>query len=325
MDTRKFLAKTIADQIERDLDSVDFTKENFAQLERLCENEKFCNSLVKVVITKNGVRTENVARGDVRKQVIVDHIKEVSKCYPLPETVMYIYASDTHLYELPRLPVFILAKPENQSGILFPDNTFATWDADVARISGYAASLTSKKPYLYFHGANTGATKHGLRGFLAKQAPPFKVELTKPIPMEMFADYKYLLNLPGHQPWSSRLKYLFLTGSLVVNVNLRQHYGANDVNERWNAFFDGAFVPGKDYIDLTYDWHDGNNTPDASIVPQLENVYNYFEKVPLADRDFARIVKNGNDKARSITQGVVYASIAHLIESYASRCSHLFR
>ena len=43
-------------------------------------------------------------------------------------------------------------------------------------------------------------------------------------PLYHFCEYKYLLNLPGHQPWSYRLTKILPMGSLVVDVNVLQHY-----------------------------------------------------------------------------------------------------
>ena len=70
-------------------------------------------------------------------------------------------------------------------------------------------------------------------------------------PMYEWAKKRILLNLPGHQPWSYRRKYLYLLRSVVFHVDTHVEYTPDDVTGNWELFFDRAFVGGQDYVSLT--------------------------------------------------------------------------
>ncbi len=148
-----------------------------------------------------------------------------------------------------------------------------------------------KEPVLFFKGANTGADKYATRQHLMelqqrqREAAPGEEEEAEelaqnqsqsssksssnkssnkrlPLPLQIdllgskqpmfeWSRKRVVLDLPGHQPWSYRRKYLYLLRSVVFHVDTRVQYTADDVTEGWQLFFDHIFEPGKDYVALT--------------------------------------------------------------------------
>ena len=206
----------------------------------------------------------------------------------LPECEFVIYVADTYAWEeiAKDLPWFIIAKPINRPGILIPDNSFIThgesgdigleyvkkgtkwmWD----RLIEKSDKLPDKDKIdtLYFKGANTGTFKFSTREYLSKYKWDIPVTITldnKHESMFNWNKYSGLLNLPGHQPWSYRLKYLYLLKSPVVNVDVLLRYDksekSNDSLDRWIQFFDPIFIPNKDYIQISQVYYDYPKLPD---------------------------------------------------------------
>jgi hypothetical protein len=139
------------------------------------------------------------------------------------------------------------------------------------------------------------------------------------IPLYKFCEYKYLLNLPGHQPWSYRFKYLFLMKGLVINIDLRQHFGSHE-NGRWINFFDPFITPDVDFVNLVYHWHEGEETINKEnykkLVQDVETTYRQFENDP---DDYDTMVDNGYRKVQMIDQDMVYESLYMVVRSYAQR------
>jgi hypothetical protein len=326
------LKKNIIRRINHDLNKFTYEKEKFDKIEEIMKtNKKYSLSVLRVTI-KDGKAIGNSFDGDSRKKVILqlindslDFAKKINKI--IPDVTFYIYASDVHSYEYQNLPFWVISKPENDNGILFPDNTFKchpinnvchTWD-DAKKVIYEKCDNVTKITKMYFKGANTGADKHNLRIQLMDEEKraniPIQIILSRPNdPMYSFCKYKYLLNLPGHQPWSYRFKYLFLMKSLVIDVVVRQHYG-KDENKRWMNFYDSCFVPWQDYVQINYHWHEGkdNSAEFKKLLNRLKTIFDFFEKNP--DK-YNEIVKNGYDKAKKITQEVVHMSIYLLIRKY---------
>jgi hypothetical protein len=113
----------------------------------------------------------------------------------------------------------------------------------------------------------------------------FDIEISEKhrIPMETFCNYKYLLNLPGFQPWSYRFKYLFLMNSIVINIDLYPHFKKNDPNQEWRTFIDRLFEDGKDYVNIIMNWfkHDDleNKKELNNVLSRLNDIYKYYNKI----------------------------------------------
>ena len=136
------------------------------------------------------------------------------------------------------------------------------------------------------------------------------------VPQYTFCENKYLLNLPGIGGWSFRLKYLFLMKSMVINIALRYKYNNSKPQDKWVQLLDSYFIPGEDYIEIEYVWGEKftkNQEIEAykKVRKQLIKVYNYYESHP---EEYAKIVKSGYEKAKKITQGLVYDTVYKLIK-----------
>ena len=179
---------------------------------------------------------------------------------------------------------------------------------------------------LFFRGGNTSASRGNIRGYLASIKPnpqlPLQIEIPKPgeglfmskvEPVWSFCRYKYLLNLPGGQPWSYRKKFLFLLKSLTIDVTLIQEFVKGDPNGVYINFFDNLFEAGKDYVQLIYNWtpvvgkNVKVNTNDfQKLETDLKRVYKYYEDHP---DEYTAMVDRCNQKAHLITMPLVYRSI----------------
>lgn len=297
--------------------------------------------MMKVTINNNDISYHNVF-GEGRKKIMVKLI-DLTKEYinksdrKFKDCVFYIYIMDSYLYEKDdqALPFFCICKPSNRNGILVPDNTFSChqqngkcldWDETKKFVHEKCETKSdNKKNKIFFRGANTGEDKHNLRKLFEMESKKNNIyDITigsHQIPLYFFCKYKYLLNLPGNQPWSYRFKYLFLMYSIVINIDLRQHYpDSSDTNGRWVNFFDFLFEEDIDYINLVFNWYEDNKIENDKefdkLLNQINDVYEYFESHP----DQAKImITNATNKGYAITQNIVYEAIYLTINSYASQ------
>ena len=199
---------------------------------------------------------------------------------PLPETRFIIYVADTYAWEETArdFPWMIMAKPINKPGILIPDNSFLvhsnsgsykiptkpmTWAWDKMIKRAKYLKPVKKENTMFFKGGNTGTYKFATRLQMSKYTwdIPIKIDISgSKQSLFEWNKYRILLNLPGNQPWSYRLKYLFLLKSPVVNVDVVLRYDTDlkntDYNDRWIQFFDPMFVPGEDYLQVTQTYYD---------------------------------------------------------------------
>lgn len=326
------LNKKILNLIDMNLNKFIYTEENFKKIENIKKNDKY-NIFVMKVIINNNIAISNDLEGDTRKKIILDFINDsLSFCKTkykknIKYSLFYIYVADVHSYEYPDLPFWVIARPQNENGILFPDNTFKchkinntcyNWD-ETKKIIYDKCKNINKINKIYFKGANTGSDKHNIRKLLELYSKnseiPIEIILNKPMePIYNFCKYKYLLNLGGHQPWSYRFKYLFLMKSLVINIAIKQDYNIIKT-DKWINFYDNYFTVYEDYIEVEYIWKEkGDNTQSyKKLLNDLENIYYYFEKNP---KEYNTIVNNGYNKAKSLTQDIVYLTQFTLIEKY---------
>lgn len=292
------------------------------------------------VYYKNNDHTQNN-----RKQIMIKLINE-SIAYgkkngiEIKDCTIHLLTSDSYNYSEQDMPIFLLARPENKKGILIPDNTYKcntvnckslNLDETKNIVNKYCKNKNKKKNSMYFRGANTGAKKHNLRMLLHKvtaNSNKFDIKIGKQhrVPLYDFCKYKYLLNLPGHHPWSYRFKYLFMMNSLVINVDMHQYYGKynNSYNTGWRNFFDVLFDEGIDYVNIVYKWKENDTKNNyinfKKLVKKLKTVHKYYSK---NNDKYETMVKNGYDKMALLTQDVVYESVLMLINKYADRINSI--
>jgi hypothetical protein len=335
------LIQAINSRIEDDFSSVNFSNQSFERIEYLIQNrdkiithkskfleafQEFIDSILKIEIKDNKVYSFHDVHDFLgRKKQIVDLINKaveynLLKGRKIPNTTMYFGTKDSHNFYEPELPIFVLAKPQNEPGLLFPDNTFDNWDQDRDDILNNCKKV-EKEPIMFFRGANTGEKKHNLRKILSrdKKFTNVKILISKEkVPQYTFCKYKYLLNLPGTAPWSYRFKYLFLMKSLIVNVALKIKR-KNKTQDKWIQFFDTYFVSGEDYIEANYYWGDSLDRREQmnnyfKLKNNLLKIYKYYEN---NSEEYEKIVKSGYNKIKKISSEVVYSTIYKIIKKYS--------
>ena len=148
-------------------------------------------------------------------------------------------------------PIFCFARPRNKvDKIVIPDYTFfkgkieekeIDWDEQKKLILSKCKKLKNKqKDLIYFRGADTTEGTN-LRSNIGKFLNKSKIIIykndKKRVPTYNFCKYKYLLDLPGKQPWSIRLKYLLLMPSTCIKVTqITKYTDENLIEEEWISF-----------------------------------------------------------------------------------------
>lgn len=301
-------------------------------------NEKYHKTMLKVVVKDNKMQFFRYNQDVERITLMVDLLKKVQEYIDknnkkLLDCIMYIYIANTYTYEYQNLPFFVLAKPSNRSGIIIPDETFIAYDVkgikvDWDELKDIIKSHCNMEKYdkinkLYFRGPNAGAEKHNVRKLLEKERKLntfYDITVgSYAVPIYENCKYKYLLNLPGHQPWSARFKYYLLMKSLMIHIDLRQHFEYSE-NEQWITFFGRLIEDKVEFVRLIYDWYEGDQDKNkkslSKLIGEIKETYTYYEDNPDAYDD---IVNNGFKKINLITLDLVCESIFILINEYAKK------
>jgi hypothetical protein len=266
-----------------------------------------------------------------RSIYIIKLIENTLNHYKIQDLIFYIYVGDDFNYKYINLPIFILAKPINKRGVLFPDQTFIDIEPEISTEQNKNAAKTieeitnnsiildtnKKTKEIFFIGQtiNLIETKFNLRELMQTFDKPFNIQLiskntiNKIIKMNEFSKFKYLLNLPGQFPWSFRFKFLFKMRSLVININLYNMKYKSD--EKWINIMDPLFIPDLDYksIDFYYNPLDSISQVNKKILDlqkQILQIYSYYEN-NLAE--YEKIVNNGYNKSQLINLDNVYLII----------------
>ncbi len=274
--------------------------------------------------------------GDNRKIKIIDIItKNINllkqNLGDLPDFYLPFYVADTYFYFDNDLPFFVEAKPNNKKGILYPDKDyyyiniekeFLNYEEFKKRLyDNNCANLSGRKDKIYFSGANTGSDKHNIRMKLkeiTEKDNKYEIHIAdKFVPMYKFCNYKYLLNLPGHQPWSYRMTKILLMNSLIFDVVVLQRYINTDntisKNNKWIQFFSNYFVNGKDYIEIEYEWTD-HVTKDTEvydkIYKKINKLFDYYQNNP---SKYLSIIKSASEKANKLNMDSCNQAIQQLI------------
>lgn len=127
-------------------------------------------------------------------------------------------------------------------------------------------NIDSKENTIFFRGADTTDLNHNLRRHIYDKLKTEKdTEFKKAMKYEFLtsnnyqsvkevAKYKWLLNLPGRYPWSTRLKYLYLARSFIINVKVDTMGDTPSIEPNYISFVD-LFVPDKYMYNITMDYH----------------------------------------------------------------------
>jgi hypothetical protein len=329
----------ITEQIKNNLKDYRFTDDTFAKLKKTLDHERFKHTTVcaKIHNGKLEIIYDSPKKEKKRKHEMLQLIRNSISYYQkknitFPDVLFYLYVSDTYAYQYQDLPLFIMAKPLNKTGILMPDNTFFCHDINQRCYDWTSVKDECKKTehdkenVLFFAGANTDAGRQNIRSGLYKlevdgtTKMPLKILLKQPkISLCEFKKFKYLLNLPGNQPWSYRFKYLFLMKSLVINVNVLQLYDEkNGWNHQWVNFFDVIFEKDVDYINIDYYWKENdevfNQKSFNDLITKLESTYEQYDK---NDDAYKMMAQSGYDKVNMITDDLINESIYILFNEYS--------
>jgi len=328
--------------IDADLKHFKINKDTLNKMEEIyLTNDKYHRNILKLVVKDNKIefiRDVSIIDKETneRMDLMIKLIKKAqefmdSKNNKLSDCTIYLYVSNVYAYEYQDLPFFVLARPNNRTGILFPDETFIfhkikdielNWDEIKEVIMSHCGmEKYDKINKLYFRGSNAGGDKHNLRKLLEKERKYnnfYDITIgSYNIPLYGFCKYKYLLNLPANQPWSARFKYLLLMKSLMIHVDIRQHYEFSE-NEPWITLFGQLFKDKREFVNLVYDWYNNDEVKNKQnlnkLVGEIKDAYVYYEDNPDV---YDELVKNAFRKINIITLEVVYETIYLIINKYA--------
>ncbi len=340
---KREMNEILIQQINKDID--DYTLDVNDFIKRYEKVYKYQNMFLFVIYKNKKIITVFEKEGDTRKSVILQNVKNAierleKKLGTLPDLFLPFYVSDTHFYHDNEIPFFVEAKPKNQKGILYPDKDFYSIQMEGKQINydqlkniihkHDCTQYSKKEPIIYFSGANTGSDKHNIRMKLKEVSFENKEEnknyelyvSEQYVPLYDFCKYKYLLNLPGHQPWSYRMSKILLMGSLVIDVSVLQTYiyqtKENKVeinNEKWIQLFSPLFKKNEDYIELIYPWIEGV-TSDKNVHQLYDKINNVFEYYQKHTDEYKRITENASKKTNLIDMKMIDSSFEYVIYQF---------
>ena len=229
--------------------------------------------------------------------------------------------------------------------IIFPDNTFSClqikqkysgkcYDFDnVKKITKKKCNryyFSNKINKIYFKGTDTTKNNTNIRKNLEEKSKKnnwLNVNLNawqNYIEPYKFCEYKGLLNLPGHYPWSNRFKYLFLMKSLVVNIdvytiNLNPKY----MDYPYVSFINYIVKKNKHYINLNMIYYrtsyatskkyekyimEKKKNESDKIINKLTEIYHNID----CDK-YKKIINDGYKKVRKLSMENIYEYISECI------------
>jgi hypothetical protein len=262
---------------------------------------------------------------------------------PIPNTTLHIWISDRFPWYknyADYIPIYICGKPANTNYLLFPDAAFECitkkqkygndcydWDGSKKFIKEYVDHLTHKINKIYFKGVPTTRNNTNIRENLewySKKTNGAWLDIRLDAwsnyqSMEEFSQYKYLLNLPGHYPWSNRLRYLFLMKSLVINVDVKTVREGKYEDAPWVSLINYIVRPNIHYhnLVLTYYKIDKNDKEKRKelnlrefekIKKQLSEIYHAKNK-----EKNEVMVKKGFDRVNKLKNKHIYMYIYNCI------------
>ncbi len=296
------------------------------------------------IIYKDGKLISLFNNGDTRKNKIFEIVKRnIKNLKNISNFFIPFYVADPYFYQNNDIPFFVEAKPGNKKGILYPDQNYyyisienndVTYDEFKSILKkNKCTDQKDKKNIIYFSGANTGADKHNIRMKLneiindeendtIKNNYDINID-TNFVPMYNFCKFKYLLNLPGHQPWSYRMTKILLMNSLIFDVSVLQTYindknNIEDKNEKWIQFYSDYFKPSEDYVEIKYYWTEGltSDMEVHNIYNELNKLYKYYNE---NNQEYKKITKNATKKANDLNNEIFDKTFQYLIELFIQK------
>jgi hypothetical protein len=139
-------------------------------------------------------------------------------------------------------------------------------------------------------------------------------------PMYAWNKYKFLLDLPGHYPWSNRMKFLFLTKSLVIHVDT--YTKGKDWNDNpYRTITDLVMKPNVDYINLTHTYYAEADRMVSRTTQRLidENNILYYKIAKVYENikpeEYKKITESAYKKITAFSQDVISFYIIELIKN----------
>ena len=292
---------------------------------------------------------------EYKQSELIDHIitlikKTINYCIDnnkvIPDTKMYFWISDRFPWELGNIineyPFYVFASPKHSRCLIFPDNTFECitldkkykgkcfdWDHIKKLFAEKNKEYKEKQKVIYFKGTPTTNKIHRIREILHKYALNRTNMLilldgwNNYTPIMDNSKYLFLLNLPGHYPWSNRFKYLFLTNSVIININVFTQAISKDGwnDDEYYSFIDLIMKPNKDYFDLKFTYYTAgkSNSIDLqnkakqmthneinNVISKIENIYSNYTK---NKTKYDKMIKNYRQKIDKLTNETVYEYI----------------
>jgi hypothetical protein len=308
---------------------------------------------IEIYIANEGNIPNDTRKDSIKNFVtgLIQHYKSL-EVRPIISTCILIWISDHAIWnqyeaqgydEL--LPICTYACQRNELYLLIPDSQFTNlsvhnryydgfinWDNQLAFFDDQPAE---KNDIIFFRGADTTRDNHNLRIALMRkidQDTPFKQNMIYEIltklnyePPWNFLNHRFLLNLPGQYPWSTRQKYNYLSRAFIINVRVTTHGDAHD--KHFNSFID-IFVPDElcHNIDMKYFYYDSSKKKDAerqakynllnkmqasSVYHQIKQIYSkYKSHNPLTNTK----VKEACRRAKLITNTNIIYYFAQIIK-----------
>jgi hypothetical protein len=219
------------------------------------------------------------------------------------DTCILFWISDRFIYEIKNIdkliPICLYAAPKNKNYIIIPDSTFSYMDETKRYASNGLDWKQQKKLFettdsntnthtdtdtkinkIFFRGADTTSTHHNLRSYIMQRLEKesnveFKNVMNYQFltssnyeSVKVFKNYKFNLNLPGHYPWSTRLKYLYLAKTFIINVRVNTIINKSiEIEEHYKSFID-LVVPDSYCINIDMNYY---YSTDTNIVYKKEN------------------------------------------------------
>ena len=279
----------------------------------------------KVIATNPPNQFYNQKHSLDRKKRIIKMIQNSIKLNKIDNTYIIIKLFDTYEWTYD-IPCFNLSLPKNKQGFIFPHYDFIKFnklgiDYDTIKLNMQNYNPKVIENNIYFKGNDTTSIKSNIRFMLSELKYPFSIKLSNDIsgdntePLYFLKKHKYLLDLPGFQPWSVRFKYLCLCERVFIRISF--YNSKFEEKDYWKQFSDLYFRENIDYIHLKYDI-DFEKKPLSKklfikISKDIENIYNKFEQNPNLYKQMVNNLKKSSDKLSSKN---VYEYISKMINSY---------
>ena len=241
------------------------------------------------------------------------------------DTCILMWISDRFIYEIENIdkiiPICLYAAPKNKNYIIIPDSTFSYlneikrystdglyWKQQkkLFETSTHKTYTDTKINKIFFKGADTTSTNHNLRSYIMQKLEKENDVEFKHImnykfltssnyeSVKVFKNYKFNLNLPGHYPWSTRLKYLYLSKSFIINVRVKTIIDkSNEIDEHYKSFID-LVVPDSYCIniDMNYYYNSDFNIPNKykkendeeceKVYKKIKDIYYKYKNIDVA-------------------------------------------